>query len=151
MNETTLNLLIQQYEDTYVFATQRIEKIISEQIIPMTIEQFGILRKLHKDGSCRPKDLAEYTGVHKSAITQKSDRLVAKGYIKRKLDTKDRRNVYLSITKEGEAVYLESEKAMKMFIKSLLLKLDPMEIETLIRVHQKINTHMVNWKDEIKK
>ncbi|WP_332694748.1 MarR family winged helix-turn-helix transcriptional regulator [Halalkalibacter lacteus] len=148
MDEKLLDSFIKQYEDTYLFATKRIEHMISEELSPMTIEQFGILRQLALHGPSRPNELAKATGVHKSSITHKSDRLIAKGYITRSSDPGDRRYVYLSLTAEGEIVYQQSESAMRIFIKSVLEILEPREIKVLVNVQQKINHHIQNLKVE---
>ncbi|MBM7096554.1 MarR family transcriptional regulator [Bacillus sp. H-16] len=143
IDKEKLRTLVQQYEEVYLFSTKRIESLMAEKImVPMSIEQFGILRQLAVKGPLQPKEVATITGVHKSAVTLKADRLVSKGLVHRKQDEEDRRVWYLSLTEEGESVYARSEEAMTEFISSYLENLDPEEVEVFLNVYKKINRMM---------
>ncbi|WP_026690563.1 MarR family winged helix-turn-helix transcriptional regulator [Alteribacter aurantiacus] len=143
LNQEQLRRLVQQYEEVYLFSTKRIESLMAEKIMtPMSIEQFGILRQLALRGPLQPKDVAALTGVHKSAVTLKADRLVKKGLVQREQDQSDRRVWYLSLTREGAEVYRRSEEEMTAFISSYLEHLEPGEVEVFLNVYEKINTLM---------
>jgi DNA-binding MarR family transcriptional regulator len=148
MNQQKMKELIEQYANVYLFATKKLETLISEKVIPMSIEQFGMLRFLYLDGELTLKEIADKCGVHKSAITAKAVRLEEKGLIVRKAHPEDRRSVYLALTEEGRAVYLHSEEAMITYISSFFEQLKPNEVAVFLNVYEKINL-MIREKEEI--
>ncbi len=150
MNQDHLKDLIEQYANVYLFATKKLETLISEKVIPMSMEQFGMLRFLHNCGELTPKEMAEKCGVHKSAITAKAARLVEKGLIERKEHPNDRRYVYLTLTKKGEDIYMQSEQAMIEFVSNFFAQLDGEEVEVFLKVYGKINK-MIEQKEEYDK
>ncbi len=139
--------LIEQYASVYLFATKKIEKLLSEKVISMSIEQYGILRVLVMSGPATAKELAEHTGVHKSAVTSKTTRLEAKGLVKRTQSHEDRRHIQVEITTKGIEIYNESKKAMVDFIATYFQQLDTEEVETFLSVYKKIN-HLLNKEEE---
>ncbi|QOY35668.1 MarR family winged helix-turn-helix transcriptional regulator [Anaerobacillus isosaccharinicus] len=147
MDQRKMKELIEQYANVYLFATKKLETLISEKVIPMSIEQFGMLRVLHLEGEQTLKEVAEKCGVHKSAITQKAVRLEEKGLIIRKDHPHDRRSAYLSLTEEGSKVYLHSEEAIVVFISCFFEQLEPNEVAVFLNVYEKIN-NMIREKEE---
>lgn len=139
MDQDRLKLLIKQYEETYLYVTKRIETVISDKVMEMSLEQFGIIRQLALNGAMRPNELAKILGVHKSAITQKSDKLVEKGIIERKADSKDRRYLFLHLTPSGQNLYTKTEQAVTELIGSYLKELDLEEFEVFLKVYEKLN------------
>ncbi|MCT8138207.1 MarR family transcriptional regulator [Anaerobacillus sp. CMMVII] len=147
MDQQKMKELIEQYANVYLFATKKLETLISDKVIPMSMEQFGILRFLYLDGEQTLKEIAEKSGVHKSAITAKAVRLEEKGLIVRKNHPEDRRSVFLTLTKEGEDVYLHSEEAMITFISGFFEQLEPSEVTVFLNVYEKIN-NLIREKEE---
>lgn len=147
MDDFRLKLLIKQYEEVYLFVTKGMEATISKKLVPMSIEQFGILRQLALNGVMRTSEIAKATGVHKSAVTQKADRLVEKGLIVRDRDSTDRRQVFLNITDEGKAMYKAAEKEMITLVRSYVEELNPEEFEVYLKVSEQIN-HIIQRRME---
>ncbi|MGJ9383001.1 MarR family winged helix-turn-helix transcriptional regulator [Salipaludibacillus sp. CF4.18] len=148
MNESKMEDLIEQYANVYLFATKNIEKVLAEKVFPMSVEQYGILRLLDMNGPQTAKELAELTGVHKSAITTKTSRLEEKGLIKRNPDLEDRRHIQITLTEEGHIVFEQSKQAMIAFISSYFTRLDSTEVESFLKIYQKINTIIIEEESE---
>ncbi|WP_158282246.1 MarR family winged helix-turn-helix transcriptional regulator [Salipaludibacillus keqinensis] len=139
MNSTKMNELIEQYANVYLFATKKIEHILAEKVIPMSVEQYGILRVLDMKGAATAKEVAEYTGVHKSAVTAKTTRLESKGLVKRTQSDQDRRHIKIELTEEGKKIYDQSKEAMAEFIAVYFKQLEADEVENFLNVYKKIN------------
>jgi len=135
-----LQQLIKRYEDVYLFATKKISSLISEQVLEdLSLEQFSILRQLYLKEELRSSELAEFFGVNKSAITTKVERLVQRGFVERRRDEKDRRNVFLSLTHSGKALYINVQLQIEEFIFDYLKELTEEELETFVNLYEKIS------------
>lgn len=138
LNKEALKRFIRRYEEVYLFATKNISSIMAEQLDDLSLEQFTVLRHLAYKGILRSTELAEYCGVNKSAITAKIDRLEERGLVGRIRDEKDRRNIYIQLTKKGEEVYMEAQEKMEDFIGSYIEELTEKEFETFLNLYEKI-------------
>jgi DNA-binding MarR family transcriptional regulator len=76
---------------------------IAVEKFQMTEEQFQVLRRIRK-GSNSVSALASSSQTSRSAVSKAVDALVRRGYICRSQDPKDRRNIPLALTGEGERV-----------------------------------------------
>lgn len=74
---------------------------IAAEKFGITIEQFHILRHIHK-GYGSVSELAEAKGISRPAISQAVDLLVGKGLVARRVKAEDRRYVQLELTADGE-------------------------------------------------
>jgi DNA-binding MarR family transcriptional regulator len=79
-----------------------IRQITAEQF-EITVEQFHILRHIRK-GHGTVSDLALVKQISRPAISQSVESLVNKGMVDRRPDTRDRRNVHLVLTEDGNAL-----------------------------------------------
>ena len=64
--------------------------------------QVGMLYMLYYHKSSNVKQIADYLGISKSAVTQLVDPLVDKQLVNRQADNKDRRINWLSLTAKGD-------------------------------------------------
>jgi MarR family transcriptional regulator, organic hydroperoxide resistance regulator len=139
LDKQKVKLLIERYEDVYLFATKSISSIISEQVLEdLSLEQYSMLRRIHKDGPVRASELVDKLGVNKSAITAKVEKLVNKDLIIRDRDDKDRRNVYLTTTSEGKFVYEKVEGRIEAFVEEYLAELSHEDLEIFVNLYEKI-------------
>ena len=78
----------------------------------MTEEQFQVLRRIRK-GSTSVSALAAASQTSRSAVSKAVDALVRRGLVSRSQDLKDRRNIPLALTDEGQrvmdAIFSEAE------------------------------------------
>jgi len=134
-----LDEFIRRYEEVYLCSSRVVRSMISEQAMQgLTHEQFYLLRILKMKGTSTPSDLAESCYVNRSAITSMMNRLVAKGYVRRFRDEKDRRIVLLEITEEGNAIYSLVLRNVHKFVESIINQFSEREIEEFLRIYEKI-------------
>jgi MarR family transcriptional regulator for hemolysin len=92
----------------------------------------------------RPGELAEALGLDPSSLVRIVDQLVAAGIVERLEDTQDRRAKILNLTKQGEKVIAQVEKAMISFRGELLKDVPINDIQTCVRVLGALRTAVKN-------
>lgn len=73
----------------------------------VTLPQYRALVVLAAHGPQSLAELATYLGVNPSTATRMSDRLVAKGLVRRRTASDDRRKIRLALSESGRAVVAE--------------------------------------------
>ncbi|RDI41381.1 MarR family winged helix-turn-helix transcriptional regulator [Falsibacillus pallidus] len=148
MTEDHIKKLTDQYIELSFSVTKRAENLIKCQIgDDLTNDQHYILRYIVKKEVCTSTELAEVFEVKKSAITAMINRMTEKGLIQRERDEKDRRVIYLTLSKEGKALFDETEARIHKLVASLIKKFDQEEIEQFIKTYEKLNKVILESKD----
>lgn len=86
------------------------------------------------------KQISQYLGVTKSAVTQLLDPLVEKRLVNRRNDESDRRIVRLSLTPKGLQLLKKLNKLKYAGLRSALASLSAQELQLMVQLHQKMNT-----------
>jgi DNA-binding MarR family transcriptional regulator len=134
-NPTSSPILIDKFWESVPSAWRQtrsqIRRIAVEKF-QMTEEQFQVLRRICK-GSTSVSALAEASQTSRSAVSKAVDTLVRRGLVTRSQDTRDRRNVPLALTDEGQrvmdAIFVEAET----WLSARFGHLSPEELETLLQ------------------
>jgi DNA-binding MarR family transcriptional regulator len=71
----------------------------------ITYPQYATMIALNEEGNQTVGELGEKLFLESSTLTPLLKRLEAMGYVTRKRDTEDERQVRISLTKEGEAIF----------------------------------------------
>jgi DNA-binding MarR family transcriptional regulator len=100
--------------------------------------QLGMLYMIFYHREVSPKDIADYLGVSKSAVTQLMEPLVDKELVSRRNDIHDRRVVRLSLSAKGQKFLHQLNKYKYAGIRSALDSLDTKDLEQLNTLHQKM-------------
>jgi DNA-binding MarR family transcriptional regulator len=100
--------------------------------------QVGMLFMLHYHRQASPKQIADFLGVSKSAISQLLDPLVDKGLVSRQPDIKDRRIIRLSLTPKGLQLLKKMHRLKFAGIRSALNSLDTKELSQLANLQTKL-------------
>jgi len=103
----------------------------------LQISQFAVLRFLRR-GPMRMTELAELTGTSSANVTGMIDRLVERGVVERKNDTKDRRVVLVSLTETGRGLFENQGGLFKQHMGKMLETFTPAEQHELVRLISKI-------------
>ncbi len=76
----------------------------------ISLEWYAILLLLaqSEEAAMRPSDLADLTGLSRSATTRLVDRLELSGLVERRSCGSDRRGTYVMLTARGEEVFKEA-------------------------------------------
>jgi long-chain acyl-CoA synthetase len=86
--------------------------------VELTLPQFRVLGIL-AEGSSAASHLADRLAVRRPSITALIDGLEARGLVDRRQEEDDRRRVALRLTKEGERILTEADRAVDEYIASL--------------------------------
>lgn len=110
----------------------------------MTLQQLSILNTLYSFPELTQQELAERLLSSKSTISVSIDKLVKMGLLERGISEKDRREVKLQLTQNGEEVSKNSSKHSLSY-KAMLYALDKMsgeDIQTLLRIQKELLNHL---------
>ena len=109
-----------------------------------SITQLEILRYIDVERQPLMREVAEYLKVTPPSVTFLIDPLVRAGKLRRLSDKKDRRIIRLAITAKGKRALNEGFKKIKGRVGGVFEKLNKKEINSLIKIHQKIAVILKN-------
>lgn len=125
---------------TQFFALGRIIKLqLHSQNPGITLQQVETLRLIHEKQAVTMKDLADFLAITPPSATVIADGLVRPGFLGRRRDPKNRRAVYLHITKKGREHLDKACKIRSHTFKKLLNNLNKSEQLTLFRLMRKLS------------
>ena len=73
--------------------------------LELTLFQWRAISTVRRFGACGMSELSAFTAVDRTTLTRSVDQLVRRGLISRETPESDRRQVRLSLTAEGHAIY----------------------------------------------
>ena len=115
--------------------------------LPLTTPQLFLLHLLSKKERWMVTELAEKMTVKPSAITAMIDRLEQNNYAERQRDEKDRRVVFIRISKEGRKVLKQAGEKRKEILIHYLQQLEEDEITALVAINEKL-AHIISKTDQ---
>ena len=98
----------------------------------LTQAEFRCLRLFGTDESLNNKTIAERMNLSPSRLTRIIDGLVEKRYIRRQIDSSDRRNMKVNLSKKGKSLVQQLNKAYVDIHQEILMDIDPSQHEQLI-------------------
>ena len=98
----------------------------------LTQAEFRCLRLFGSDESLNNKTIAERMNLSPSRLTRIIDGLVKKRYIRRDIDSNDRRNMKVNLSTKGKSLVQQLNKAYVDIHEEILLDIDPSQHEQLI-------------------
>ena len=98
----------------------------------LTQAEFRCLRLFGTDESLNNKTIAERMNLSPSRLTRIIDGLVKKRYIRRNIDSNDRRNMKVLLSTKGKALVQQLNKAYVDIHEEILMDIDPSQHEQLI-------------------
>ncbi len=122
--------------DKSLTASRALLGVIARSLAPVmdsvTLPQFRVLVVLSNFGPLRMGELALRLGANQSSFSRFADRMVAGGLIARSASTENRREVIISLTKEGSRIYAEVTRARRQEISEVLSRLSGSEQGTVL-------------------
>ena len=98
----------------------------------LTQAEFRCLRLFGTDESLNNKTIAERMNLSPSRLTRIIDGLVEKRYIRRQIDSSDRRNMKVNLSKKGKSLVQQLNKAYVDIHEEILMDINPSQHEQLI-------------------
>jgi len=107
--------------------------------------EFKCLRLFEVDGNMNNKDIAKRMRLSPSRLTRVMDGLVKKGYMKRKIDNSDRRNMKLSLSRRGKNLTNKLNDAFIEIHSEILQDIDISQHESLITNMEHLHSAVEKW------
>ena len=98
----------------------------------LTQAEFRTLRLFGTDESLNNKTIAERMKLSPSRLTRIIDGLVKKKYIRREIDSNDRRNMKVNLSTKGKSLVQQLNKAYVDIHEEILMDIDPSQHDQLI-------------------
>lgn len=134
-----LKVLIDRYQDAMNTVSRSVNAMLKDKVhSDITTDQFSTLHYIHTHESSTSTEIAQAFGVGKSAVTAQINRLFDKGLIDRNRDEKDRRIVYLFVTKKGIELVNYTEDKLHKVLGAHLSHFEKDEIHTFIEALEKL-------------
>ena len=112
---------------------------IAEVDESLTIPQFRLLVVLHGRGTMKLSAMAEILGVNPSTATRMVDRLVAAGFVDRRLNPASRREVLLDLTEVGTTTVVKVTKQRRKSIARIVNRMPVEHSSALVRTLEAFN------------
>jgi DNA-binding MarR family transcriptional regulator len=107
-------------------------------ISDITVKQIGYLKAIDEHGEVTFGRLAKITKNSKPTITETINKFVKMEYVYREKSSEDGRIFYIRLTEKGQRIARAEENALLRVIEKMANSLDEKEIETLIRILEKV-------------
>jgi DNA-binding MarR family transcriptional regulator len=107
--------------------------------------EFKCLRLFEVDGNMNNKEIAKRMRLSPSRLTRVMDGLVKKGYMKRKIDNSDRRNMKLSLSRRGKNLTNKLNDAFIEIHSEILQDIDISQHESLITNMEHLHSAVEKW------
>jgi DNA-binding MarR family transcriptional regulator len=104
----------------------------------LSVGQWKVLPIIGYYGPMSAKEVGERTSLEPEKVTRAVDQLVARGFVTRRTDAKDRRRVVLSLAAKGKNVFKESERLRGAIEEEFLNALRPKERAVFHRILDKL-------------
>lgn len=112
--------------------TRAVIRRIAAEKFHLTVEQFQVLRRIRR-GIASVSAIAADSRTSRSAVSKAVDVLVNKGLVCRQQDPKDRRNIPLALTTEGQRVMVGIFDETEQWLAERFDRLTTAELESLIQ------------------
>ncbi len=113
------------------------------------IGEIPILMKLSRKGSINQKDLTKELHINKATTSREIKKLIAKGYVKRRRDKKDKRNYIISLTEKGKKVIPIIKKVLKEWRGKLLKGFSRDERKFILNALERVIENAILAKEEL--
>jgi DNA-binding MarR family transcriptional regulator len=120
---------------THLF--KHLSKLMKEQSLPITPEQFGLMTHLWKQDGCSQQDLAVLTNRDRANVTRILDILEREGIVERKDDIEDRRVFKIFLTEKGRDLEVDTAAIAKQAIKDATKGVSASDLEVCMQVLKK--------------
>ncbi|MFC1646437.1 MarR family winged helix-turn-helix transcriptional regulator [Candidatus Omnitrophota bacterium] len=107
----------------------------SEDVTP---QQMITILTISELKSCKVSIISKRMGISPPVVTGLVDRLVSNGYVARARDSKDRRTVFVKLTKKGDTYVGKFRRAIQKKWKQILVHLTEEERSAYIKIMKKL-------------
>src|SRR5699024_739968 len=134
---------LSEFEKTFWQVSRKMSyewKAIYQEKFPGS--QSHIIFLLKRDGQMKMSELAEAINLTPGAVTTSANHLVKNEYIERIQNLKDRRVVYLALTKKGSSALSELQNEGRKIIQTVFKNADNNQLDMMTQLFQQANTNI---------
>lgn len=106
--------------------------------------QAGLLYVLYHLRAATMKELADHLVISRSAVTQLSEPLLAKGLLAREVDSKDRRQATIKLTGKGQRMVQSLQRQKMLALQTALSALSDKDLTSLAKIYDKMINNIKN-------
>lgn len=120
--------------------------------VGLTLHRWRTLSIIRRLEACTMSELARYSTIDRTTLTRAVDHLVSEGLVKRHTPAKDRRQVSLALTPQGEEVYVSAVDLLMNFNRKALEGVSDATRRELSRALQKVIRNILadeDWANDI--
>lgn len=138
----SIQQLVQDFDETLPHVVRQIQQYISEvpEAKQITLPQAYLMRYLYMNGPCNASAIGHLLGVTSGPVTSITNRLIRRGYLKRKQNAKDRRVMEFSLSSEGERILSSMLGNRKKKWEQLFEQLGESKSRLLVELFQEIQS-----------
>jgi DNA-binding MarR family transcriptional regulator len=122
----------------YTALFRHLSKLMKEQNLPITPDQFRVLSFLWQKDGVSQIELARFTNRNRANVTRIIDILEREGVVERRDDDNDRRVFRIYLTKKGKSLRDQTAKCAAQSIEDALEGVDKADIKTCVKVLLKV-------------
>lgn len=112
--------------------------VCTEKLKGCGVTDLKVLKLIYLNPNYKIKDFLSILNIPNSSMTNIINRLSKKELIRRKMNSRDLRSFELELSEMGKEAVVEHLEAEAMIFEKLLSNLNDDEIETFVRLFQKI-------------
>ncbi|EGK06870.1 MarR family winged helix-turn-helix transcriptional regulator [Kroppenstedtia eburnea] len=128
--------LEREFRQVFRRMKREVHQVLREK---MTDSEFVFLKYLATHDPRSPSELSAVLEVSASHVTQVTDSLVKKGWVRRYRSPVDKRVIKLEITPEGSEVFRRMEEKRMEYFHHKFNSFTTQELEILLRLFQKLS------------
>ena len=120
-----------------VFQAARQRDVFCDRVlkpIGLNVAQWRSLAIIRRLEVCTMTALARYSTVERTTLTRAVDQLVGRGFVVRAVPERDRRQVTLALTDEGEAIYRQAVAILLSRNEAVISGIDPKRLSDAVQV-----------------
>jgi DNA-binding MarR family transcriptional regulator len=102
-------------------------KMREDASVELSVVQFRALARADRSGGCSVSELAEHVGLTLPSASKLVERLVRRGYLRRRPDHHDRRVTLVASTRKGHDALESARRAAKRQLTAMLKDLPPVQ------------------------
>lgn len=122
---------------------------IKRHNIDISPEQSRLLFMIYHKKVTSPKDLAKKLRIAPATLSVRLQRLESAGYLRREIDSKDKRNYVLEVEPKGEELVMASYKAMEKAAEGLFAGFTKEDFQQLMKYMNMLKQNVRNIKEDM--
>lgn len=124
--------------NTFRVTTRLIRARFSEEDIPVSPDQFGVLNLISQQEDSLQSNIADIMEKDRSAVLRHLDVLESNNLIQRVVDSVDRRKKNLTITSRGYEVLRKGKKIIDLIMEELTTEVSKQDLQVFEKVLRQI-------------